>query len=218
MRSRVACALITVTHSTNNTNHPRPIRPLIAVLVSATFLWLALIAFPTAARADGDPASDVLATQPLFLPHDAGIPTAQQVQLGELLQAAARNGYQIRVAVIASRSDLGSVTELWRQPQAYARFLDHELSLVYHGPLLVAMPGGFGYYDPGSPHQPPPAALAGVRIKPEVPASQPPPSLRFSVSPLPPATRSRSHQPQQQDPRLAPQTPPQSSHSPSAPP
>ena len=165
MRSRVACALITVTHSTNNTNHALPLRLIIAVLVSATVVWSALITFPTAARADGDPASDVLATQPLFLPQDAGIPTAQQGQLSELLRTAARNGYQIRVAVIASRSDLGSVTELWRQPQTYARFLDQELALVYHGPLLVAMPGGFGYYDPGSPHQPPPAALAGVRIR-----------------------------------------------------
>ena len=139
-------------------------RLLIAVLVSATVLWSALITFPTAARADGDPASDVLATQPLFLPQDAGIPTAQQGQLGELQQTAARDGYQIRVALIASRSDLGSVTELWRQPQTYARFLDQELSLVYRGALLVVMPNGFGFYDPASPHQPPPAALAGVRI------------------------------------------------------
>jgi hypothetical protein len=154
-----------VTDSTNNTNHPLPLRRILAVLVSAAVLLSALVTFPTAARADGDPASDVLATQTLFLPQDAGIPTAQQGQLGELLQAATRNGYKIRLALIASRSDLGSVTELWRQPQTYARFLDQELSLVYHGPLLVAMPGGFGYYDPGSPAQPPPAALAGIRIR-----------------------------------------------------
>lgn len=162
---RVACAVISVTDSTNNSHHPRALRLLIAVLVSATVLWSALITFPTAARADGDPASDVLATQPLFLPQGAGIPTAQQGQLGELLQTAARNGYQIRIAVIASRSDLGSVTELWRQPQTYARFLDQELSLVYRGPLLIVMPNGFGFYDPGSPGQPPHAALAGVRIR-----------------------------------------------------
>lgn len=154
-----------MTDSTNNPNHPVPLRLLIAVLVSATVLWSALVTFPAAARADGDPASDVLATQPLFLPQDAGISTAQQGQLGELLQTAARNGYQIRVALIASRSDLGSVTELWRQPRTYARFLDQELSLVYHGPLLVVMPGGFGFYDPATPRQPQPGALAGVRIR-----------------------------------------------------
>jgi hypothetical protein len=141
------------------------VRLLIAVLVSAAILCSALITFPTAARADGDPASDVLATQPLFLPQDAGIPAAQQGQLGELQQTAARSGYQIRVALIASRSDLGSVTELWRQPQRYAQFLDQELSLVYRGPLLIVMPNGFGFSDPASPHQPPPAALASVRIR-----------------------------------------------------
>jgi hypothetical protein len=97
----------------------------------------------------------------------------------------------------ASRSDLGSVTELWRQPQSYARFLDQELSLslVYHGPLLVAMPGGFGYYDPRSPANPHPRPSRAFESEPGVPASPPPPSLRFSTSPLPPATRSRSHQP-----------------------
>jgi len=99
---------------------------------------------PGVARADGDPASDVLATQSLFLPQDAGIPLAQQGQLARLLADAASSGYPIRVALIASSSDLGSVTELWRQPETYARFLDQELSLIYHGPLLVVMPNGFG--------------------------------------------------------------------------
>ncbi len=118
----------------------------IPVLVAA----VALAGFPTAARADGDPASDVLATQTVFLPQDAGIPLAQQRQLAELVQSAARGGYQIRVALIATRSDLGSVTELWRRPQTYAQFLDEELSLVYRGPLLVVMPGGFGFWRTGS--------------------------------------------------------------------
>jgi hypothetical protein len=98
------------------------------------------------ARADGDPASDVLVTQQLFLPQDAGLPTAQQAQLGALLQEAARDGFPIRVALIASPADLGSVTALWRQPQNYARFLGQELAFTYHGPLLVVMPDGFGFY------------------------------------------------------------------------
>jgi hypothetical protein len=98
------------------------------------------------ARADGDPASDVLVTQRLFLPQDAALPTAQQAQLAALLQEASRDGYPIRVALIASPTDLGSVTALWRQPQNYARFLGQELSFVYHGPLLVVMPNGFGFF------------------------------------------------------------------------
>ncbi len=118
----------------------------------------------SSALADGDPASDVLATQSLFLPQDAGIPLAQQNQLTALLAGAASSGYQIRVAIIASSSDLGSVTELWRQPQTYARFLGQELSLVYHGPLLVVMPNGFGLVGVGATTPVDPSALAGVRI------------------------------------------------------
>ena len=124
---------------------------------------LACGSFATAARADGDPASDVLATQALFLPQDGGIPIAQQSQLTGLLQAAAQSGYPIRVAIIASKADLGSVTELWRQPQTYARFLGQELSLVYRGPLLVVMPGGYGFYRQAGPLPAGRSALAGLR-------------------------------------------------------
>ena len=124
---------------------------------------LACGSFATAARADGDPASDVLATQALFLPQDGGIPIAQQNQLTRLLQAAAQSGYPVRVAIIAARADLGSVTELWRQPQTYARFLGQELSLVYRGPLLVLMPGGYGFYRQAGPLPAAQAALDGLR-------------------------------------------------------
>ena len=81
-----------------------------------------------------------------------------------MLGAAAGSGYQVRVAIVASSSDLGSVTELWRQPQTYARFLGQELSLVYHGSLLVVMPNGFGLesLNPAVPADS--SALAGVRI------------------------------------------------------
>ena len=120
-----------------------------------------LIAYPAWVRADGDPASDVLATQPLFLPQDAAIPLSQQSQLSELLRAAAQDGYPIRAALIAARSDLGSVTELWGEPQTYAAFLGQELALVYRGPLLVVMPNGFGVYGTGVSDR---TALAGVRI------------------------------------------------------
>jgi hypothetical protein len=101
------------------------------------------------AQADGDPASDVLATETLFLPQDAGLQPGQQVQLTSLLAAAQRSGYRVRAALIASATDLGSITELWRQPQTYAHFLGQELSLVYHGPLLVLMPNGYGLYGVG---------------------------------------------------------------------
>lgn len=128
--------------------------------VCAACVALAGASLPTPSRADGDPASDILVSQSLFLPQDARVPPAQQAQLGALLQAARTRQYRIRVALIASRQDLGSVTELWHQPQDYARFLGQELSLVYGGPLLVVMPGGFGLYRPGGGA---PGALTGVR-------------------------------------------------------
>lgn len=116
------------------------------MLVALVAAWGA-----AAALADGDPASDVLAQQSLFLPQDAGLTTTQQAQLDALLQAAAHSGYPIRVALIASSADLGSVTELWNQPQSYAKFLEQELALVYRGPLLVIMPRGLGLYLPTKP-------------------------------------------------------------------
>ncbi|MGA2926737.1 MAG: hypothetical protein ABSG43_12205 [Solirubrobacteraceae bacterium] len=119
-------------------------RWLLGAIASIAILTLAT-AWPAApAYADGDPASDVLATQALFLPQDAGVPAPAQARLVALLGAAQRSGYPIRVALIASADDLGSVTELWRQPSSYADFLGQELSLVYRGALLVVMPDGFG--------------------------------------------------------------------------
>ena len=105
---------------------------------------------PAEARADGDPASDVLAAQSLFIPQDAGISAAQQSQLAGLLEEGRRAGERIRVAIIASPTDLGSVTALWNQPQNYARFLGQELSLTYRGTLLVVMPNGYGLAGVGT--------------------------------------------------------------------
>jgi hypothetical protein len=112
---------------------------------------IAAVIGPPVAHADGDPASDVLVQQSLFLPQDAGVPARQQTQLAALLKETARAGYPMRVALIASPADLGSVTALWRQPQSYAEFLGQELGLVYHGPLLVVMPGGLGLYQRNHP-------------------------------------------------------------------
>ena len=134
--------------------------------LTAAISALALVAvcWPAAALADGDPASDVLTSQPLFLPSDAGVPAAQQAQLTALLAAAQRSGYPIRVALIASKSDLGSVTGLWRSPQNYAKFLGQELSLVDQRPLLVVMPNGFGLSGPAQPVARGESALRGISI------------------------------------------------------
>ena len=80
------------------------------------------------------------------------------------MKAAAGRGFSIRVAIIGGTQDLGAVTELWRQPRTYARFLGYELSLAYKQRLLVVMPDGFGFNWPGHLSAPEYRTLAGVSI------------------------------------------------------
>jgi len=116
------------------------------------------------ARADGDPASDVLvAAPPLFISAQSGATYAEKVELERQLRLAMGRGAPLRVAVIATRSDLGSVTALWGRPQAYAQFLGRELSLDYRGRLLVVMPDGFGVVRDGAPTRSPLNGLAPRR-------------------------------------------------------
>lgn len=145
-RSRYAVIGHSQTSARTKRSDRQPVKASVVTLSSVLLAVLAaglFIQIPSAA-ADGDPASDVLVYQPLFLGSDAGIPVSDQVGLGRLVDAAGRNGFQIRVAIIATSRDLGSITQLWRKPQAYARFLGFELSLAYTGRLLVVMPNGFG--------------------------------------------------------------------------
>ena len=106
-------------------------------------LAAALVAVPLA-RGDGDPASDFLLTRSTFVPPDLGISDADAARLSATVEAARSRGYPIHVALIGSAYDLGSVVSLDRKPKQYARFLGEELTLVYHGRLLVVMPNGFG--------------------------------------------------------------------------
>ncbi len=101
-----------------------------------------LLAVPVA-RADGDPASDYLLGTVAFVPTDANIPNADAKQLRAVLADAKARGYEIRVALIATTYDMGSVGALFREPQLYARFLGQELYFVYKGSLLVVMPNGY---------------------------------------------------------------------------
>jgi protein SCO1/2 len=105
----------------------------------------------TSARADGDPASDFLYSQSIFVPADAGIPAPQQARLAALVGQSRTAGFPIKVAIVSSVTDLGSVGALWHHPQAYARFLGAELSQGYRGPLLIVMPNGFGISGRSAP-------------------------------------------------------------------
>ena len=102
------------------------------------------------ARADGDPASDVLLLRNVFLPYEAPSPSVAGA-LEQAANAVYLHGDRLKVAVIYSRDDLGAIPSLFGQPAQYAQFLGIELGLWYVGPLLVVMPNGVGIYDGGRP-------------------------------------------------------------------
>ena len=127
---------------------------------------LAALGFASIARADGDPASDYLLANQVFVTTPSGSLSPAQRQLVKTVAAANRAGFTIRVAVIANPTDLGAIPQLWRQPRTYARFLGQELSLAYKQRLLVLMPNGFGFNWPGHSSEPEYRVLAKVPIQP----------------------------------------------------
>src|ERR1700753_2319753 len=135
----------------------------VGILLTLAFL-LSVALSPATALADGDPGSDVLVYQSLFVTSTAGVSVAKQVQLNGLLAQAKQKGVPIRVAIIAHPSDLGAVSELWGKPRPYARFLGYELSLSYRQRLLVVMPSGFGLSWPKHSTQADYGALAKTSI------------------------------------------------------
>lgn len=120
--------------------------------ILATALALLALAALTApaARADGDPASDVLVAQDAFFPYAP--PTQQKLRdaLTGVLDRARDAGYPVKVALIASERDLGAYPTLYNRANDYATLLARELPANRHGPkltgqrILVVMPGGFG--------------------------------------------------------------------------
>ena len=110
----------------------------------------ALVTVP-AARANGDPASDVLITNQVYIGPEVPISNADRDALVKTVAAANERGYPIRVALIPFTSDLGTAVSLWGRPRDYAKFLGSELAFVYTKPLLIAMPSGFGVYHRNKP-------------------------------------------------------------------
>jgi cytochrome oxidase Cu insertion factor (SCO1/SenC/PrrC family) len=122
----------------------------------------AVVVHPPVARADGDPASDYLYVQSVFVP--AGTSQALESQLTRVVAASTAAGAPIKVAVIGSVYDLGSITYAWHRPVAYAPFLGDELSYRWNKLLLVEMPNGFGVYWQGHSVAAEARALQHVRI------------------------------------------------------
>jgi len=116
------------------------------------------------ARADGDPASDVLVVNTVFVPFASQLPRQLETKLETATREALRKGYPIRVALIEQRIDLGAVPSVFGKPQTYAQFLWQELSFVYKGKLLVVMPNGFGFYDGKPPTSAEEKLLSGIQV------------------------------------------------------
>lgn len=117
--------------------------------------WLVLVVVagsaPPRVGADGDPASDVLLVQSVFYPYQPRVGTGLQNTMNAALRAAEHAGLALKVAIIGTREELGLVPYLFGHPQAYATFLDREISFNRPQPLLVVMPAGFGVANAGSP-------------------------------------------------------------------
>jgi hypothetical protein len=127
-------------------------------------LFTTALVLVTGASADGDPASDVLIAGSAFTPYPPPPGTALR-ELSSALNAVELKGDRVKVAVIATPSDLGSVPSLYGHPQDYAKFLSLELSFIYKGPLLVVMPSGFGFVDRSLPVAKAAAVIAGISIQ-----------------------------------------------------
>lgn len=132
----------------------------------AVFLAMLVACLPAPpAGADGDPASDFLLFAPVFVPYNR--PSQPQIdRLKATVAAADQRGYTVRVAVIASRQDLGAVPDLFGRASTYARFLGSELVGRYRGRLLVVMPQGYGFSIKGKADRAGARPLAGLAPPP----------------------------------------------------
>jgi hypothetical protein len=132
----------------------------------AACLLLALAAIAGAgtvapsARADGDPASDLLLINNVFYPYSPAVSPALSETLNGETAAAARSGFKVKVALIGSRQDLGAYPYLFGSPQRYADLLYEEThQLVDYKLLLTVMPAGYGVRTASRP-----ANLAAARL------------------------------------------------------
>jgi hypothetical protein len=118
---------------------------LLALAAGATAVVVAIFLVHDA-LADGDPASDYLISQQVFVSFKANFSDADATRLRRLLDDSKQKGFPLKVAVIAGRYDLGAVPSLYGKPQQYASFLGQEDYYFFKDELLVVMPQGYGLY------------------------------------------------------------------------
>jgi hypothetical protein len=125
-------------------NLPAEMRFRLATGLAVALLAAAAIVAAPRARADGDPASDVLLGENVFYPYQPATSKTLMASLNSATNAAAKQHFPLKVALIASPIDLGVVPQMLGKPQTYASFLDVEISFEKKQPLLVVMKDGYG--------------------------------------------------------------------------
>jgi hypothetical protein len=127
---------------------------------AALVALLAMFVVPSA-RADGDPASDILFGDNVFLSLVSPQTNTKGKELERLTAAAAKQGFVLKVAIVKAPTDLGAIPQLYGHALKYAKFLRTELTWGgFKGTLIVVMngdPGGVAATGPG-------AAPASVRL------------------------------------------------------
>lgn len=116
--------------------------------IALAAIFFALIP-PPPALADSDPPSDVLLADDAYFPYQPQASPAMERALRLTLRRTRAVGYPLRVAIVATPTDLGGVPQLFGEPQRYADFLAREISFQYKGALLVVMPAGYGSHNAG---------------------------------------------------------------------
>jgi hypothetical protein len=142
-----------------------PMRRLVVLVLALALLTATAAGRPDRALADGDPASDILISQDVFYPYAPNtVDKSLQSALNGQLAAAKRAGFPLKIALIASTADLGSVPQLFTDPQKYADLLTTEISFNTKPRVLVVLPAGLGGNNLGDAAGP---ALAPVTIEAE---------------------------------------------------
>jgi hypothetical protein len=109
---------------------------------------VAALALAAEAAANGDPASQALPVQDVYV--SPAVPEPARAELEEAVERAHDRGNPVKVAVLTNAFELGNLRALYLQPQRYAFHLGTELKFFagFKGTVLVAMPSGFGTYGP----------------------------------------------------------------------
>jgi hypothetical protein len=106
----------------------------------AAAVAIAVLAPGAVARADGDPPSDVLLAQDVYFPYTPATSDGMARALLTLTRRTRADGWPIKVAIVATPNDLGSLADLFGKPQAYIDILSQEIDRPR---LLVVMAAGF---------------------------------------------------------------------------